>query len=97
MKLLVACSAPPDGGGGISAYARTLAVALSGAGHEVHYACPQPKDSSFFESRGLVPVLTDPDAEPRAAAAQLLEHIEKHAVDQGDRARVPDSPQRGLP
>lgn len=81
MRLLVASSAPPDGGAGISAYARILAASLSEAGHEVHYASPPARDPSFLERHGLVPVATDPDEDPRRSAARLLEHLRSHQVE----------------
>ena len=81
MKLLIASSAPTDGGGGISAYARSLAVALADAGHEIHYASPAHLDSSFVDRHGIIHVETDSEGDPIQGARALLDYIEKKSIE----------------
>ena len=81
MKLLIASSAPTDGGGGISAYARSIAVALADAGHEIHYASPAHLDSSFVDRHGIIHVETDSEGDPIQGARGLLDYIEKKRIE----------------
>ena len=81
MKLLIASSAPTDGGGGISAYSRSLAVALADAGHEIHYASPIHRDSSFVDRHGITHVETNPDGDPIESARSLVDYIKKKGIE----------------
>jgi glycosyltransferase involved in cell wall biosynthesis len=81
MKLLVATSAPSDGGAGISAYTRTLAASLAEAGHEVHYASPSHTDSFFIDTHGIRHIPTDRGDDPIESAERLLHHIRTHSVE----------------
>ena len=81
MKLLIASSAPTDGGAGISAYSRSLAVALSAAGHEIHYASPAHQDSSFVEEHRITHFETHPEADPQSNAKDLLRYVVEQEIE----------------
>ncbi len=50
MNILIASSAPPENGGGISTYCKNIATGLLGLGHNIHYASPLNDDSSLKSS-----------------------------------------------
>ncbi len=81
MKLLIASSAPADGGAGISAYARVLASTLAGAGHEIHYASPSHRDARFLDEHGIRHCPTEREQDAREAAERLLAYVRDHAIE----------------
>lgn len=81
MKLLLASSAPVDGGAGISAYTRVLASTLAKAGHEIHYASPSHEDPQFLEAHGIGHCPTEREEDPHDAAARLLAYVRDHRIE----------------
>jgi glycosyltransferase involved in cell wall biosynthesis len=81
MQILVACSSPPGGGSGISSYSCSLAGALAGLGHQIHYASPRPLDDSLLRRHGMRHVLTDPEEDPLEAMRRVLAHAREHAIE----------------
>jgi hypothetical protein len=73
MKILVGSSAPPDGGAGISSYARSLAECLVSLGHEVHYVSPAPENHEWLDQHGIQHVVTNQDLDALGSARALLD------------------------
>lgn len=81
MKIVVASSAPPDSGAGISTYTRSLAVSLIDRGDEVHYVSPAPADKSWLEQHGIAHFCTDQYLDPLESAQRLLHYIQEQGID----------------
>lgn len=81
MKILLGCSAPPDRGSGILAYAKDLTDALLKMGAEVHFASPTPRDFQWLQRSGLHHVATDQHHDPRLRTAQLARYVAEQAIE----------------
>ena len=81
MKLIVAASSAPDGGAGISSYAKDLTEVLRRNGHEVIYVSPQPSDRSWLDHHGVRLVPFGQEDGPIEAAKCLVALVRDEGVD----------------
>lgn len=81
MKIMVGCSAPPDRGSGILAYARDLSESLLKLGVEVHFVSPPPCDDQWLKQHGIHHVPTDQFDNPLERAAQLSRYVEDFGIE----------------
>lgn len=81
MKLLVAASSAPDGGAGISSYAKDLTEVMRRNGHEVIYVAPKPEDDSWLRQHGVELVALGQNDDPLEAAKALVSLVRRESID----------------
>lgn len=80
-RILVSCSAPPDKGSGILAYAKELSLALLARGHEVHFMSPTPGDHGWLAQHGIAHLPTDKLTDQVQSAGRALSYIRQNRID----------------
>lgn len=80
-KILLSCSAPPDKGSGILAYAKELAKEFKRLDMDVHFMSPTPSDPSWLEENGLKHLPTDKFDDQVQSARNALDYITRHHID----------------
>jgi len=81
MKLLVAASSAPDGGAGISSYAKDLTEVMRQKGHSVTYVAPAPDDDSWLRQHGVKLFPLGQHDDPLEAAKALVSLVRTDSID----------------
>jgi glycosyltransferase involved in cell wall biosynthesis len=79
-KVIIATSAPPDRGSGISTYSKELAMEFRRRGAAVTYVSPHPANTAWLEKWGISLFSVDPFRNQVQSARQLLDHIRKEKI-----------------
>lgn len=80
-NILIASSAAPDAGSGISSYAREISEQFSSRGYEVHYYSPKPKDDKWYVENNIKYGLhSDQDSNVNEALKDLLNYIKVNNI-----------------
>ena len=80
MMIAVGSSAAPDGGSGISTYAKELSEGLIAKGIDVAYVSPTPKSKLWLERQGIVHLPTDPNEDQVNVARNIVRQLSKMEV-----------------
>ncbi|MCW9014365.1 MAG: glycosyltransferase family 4 protein [Gammaproteobacteria bacterium] len=79
--ILISSPSEPDGGSGISTYAKEISTSLSNKGYEIHFLSPAPKDISWLEQNNITHVLSDQNSSQADTCRRTFEYIKEHSID----------------
>lgn len=80
-NLLIASSAAPDNGSGISTYAREISECLVQKGYKIHYLSPTPNNSTWLERHNISHIECNHDSDLTEVCKYLIAYIKKHNIE----------------
>ena len=80
-SVLIATSAGPDRGSGISTYSREISMEMRRRGITVYYASPKPEDNSWLTNWDITHIATEQTDDQTNTALELLNFIKEKKIE----------------